>query len=177
MRYDRDLATVRAPFADDGPERTLNRALRDLPGVGRTTASKLFARNRPRLRPIDDAVVTQVLGTKKTHWEPIRQALQPEAGDCTSVSCRCTSEPACRSRSALCACWMSSRGWKGRQPVWHFQVVLRSAVRDRVLAQRLSLDAPGPPRVAPTQLSTTPHVCRPGTAVVKPVIRCVSANL
>lgn len=81
MRYDRDLATVHEPFADYGPEWALNQALRDLPGVGRTTASKLFARKRPKLRPIDDAVVTQVLGTKKKHWEPIRQALQPEAGN------------------------------------------------------------------------------------------------
>jgi hypothetical protein len=76
---DRDLASVRQPFDDDGPEWALQRALTDLEGVGQTTASKLYARKRPRLRPIYDAVVSAVLGTQLRHWEPIRQALQPSA--------------------------------------------------------------------------------------------------
>ena len=77
---DRDLATVEH-LADDGPEWALDQALLELPGVGPTTASKLYARKRPRLRPIYDTVVAEVLGTVKHHWEPLRQALQPANGD------------------------------------------------------------------------------------------------
>lgn len=77
---DRDLATVEH-LADDGPEWALDQALLELPGVGPTTASKLYARKRPRLRPIYDTVVTEVLGTVKRHWEPVRLALQPVNGD------------------------------------------------------------------------------------------------
>ncbi len=76
---DQDLASVRQPFDDAGPEWALSKALTDLEGVGQTTASKLYARKRPRLRPIYDAVVSAVLGTQLRHWEPIRQALQPSA--------------------------------------------------------------------------------------------------
>lgn len=77
---DRDLGTVTS-LADDGPEWALDEALRELPGVGPTTGSKLYARKRPKLRPIHDTVVTEVLGTGVKHWEPIRQALQPANGD------------------------------------------------------------------------------------------------
>jgi hypothetical protein len=53
-------------------------ALRDLDGVGATTASKLLARKRPRLRPIWDSVVTKVTNTHDNQWEPVRAALDQE---------------------------------------------------------------------------------------------------
>ncbi|MEP7738883.1 DUF6308 family protein [Nocardioides sp. 31GB23] len=43
--------------------------------VGPTTASKLYARKRPRLRPIYDSVVARVIGTEQI-WEPLRAYLQ-----------------------------------------------------------------------------------------------------
>jgi hypothetical protein len=50
-----------------------------LPEVGATTASKLLARKRPRLRPIYDTVVARVIGSQQI-WEPLRTLLcaQPE---------------------------------------------------------------------------------------------------
>lgn len=47
----------------------LEQALRTVPSVGRTTASKLIARKRPRLYPIYDAVVGNVLGTERAYLE------------------------------------------------------------------------------------------------------------
>jgi hypothetical protein len=75
---DRDLADEAEPFDDDGPEWTLQAALRALPGVGPTTASKLFARKRPRLRPIYDSVVAAVTNTVEHQWEPMRLALRAD---------------------------------------------------------------------------------------------------
>ena len=53
-----------------------------LDDVGPTTASKLYARKRPKLRPIYDAVVARVIGTHNI-WEPLRAHLQahPELHD------------------------------------------------------------------------------------------------
>jgi hypothetical protein len=73
---DRDLADQQEKFTGDGPEWTLQTALRGLPGVGPTTASKLFARKRPRLRPIYDSVVAAVTNTVEQQWEPMRLALR-----------------------------------------------------------------------------------------------------
>lgn len=50
-------------------------ALRSLNGVGPTTATKLLARKRPRLRPIWDSVVTRLTDTYEEQWEPVRAAL------------------------------------------------------------------------------------------------------
>ncbi|MEU5785304.1 DUF6308 family protein [Micromonospora lupini] len=55
-------------------------ALRTIPGVGTTIASKLLARKRPRLRPIWDTVVAAVTDTVSAQWEPVRTALS--ADDC-----------------------------------------------------------------------------------------------
>jgi len=77
---DRDLADEEKPFAADGPEWALDAALRDLPWVGATKASKLFARKRPRLRSVYDSVVSEVLGTRRRHWETVRQALRDDSG-------------------------------------------------------------------------------------------------
>ncbi|MGY0231977.1 DUF6308 family protein [Longispora urticae] len=56
----------------------LRAALLDLDGVGVTTATKLMARKRPRLRPIWDPVVAAVTGTGRRQWEPLRVALRED---------------------------------------------------------------------------------------------------
>lgn len=73
---DRDLADEPEPFADDSPLWGLMAALRSLDRVGPTIASKLFARKRPRLRPIYDSVVAAVTGAQQRQWEPLRQELR-----------------------------------------------------------------------------------------------------
>lgn len=60
-------------------------ALRSLNGVGPTTASKLLARKRPRLRPIWDSVVTRVTRTQRNQWEPVRAALNDDTRDGTRL--------------------------------------------------------------------------------------------
>ncbi|MGF9757632.1 DUF6308 family protein [Microvirga sp. 0TCS3.31] len=79
---DRDLADEREPWADDWAGWVLWTKLMELPDVGATTASKLLARKRPRLRPIYDTVVAEVIGSQNV-WEPLRALLvsQPELHD------------------------------------------------------------------------------------------------
>jgi hypothetical protein len=72
---DRDLATETARWQDDWVGWRLFERLRALPDVGPTTASKLLARKRPRLRPIYDSKVAEVIGLKSV-WEPLRHELQ-----------------------------------------------------------------------------------------------------
>jgi hypothetical protein len=74
---DRDLVEERAPWPADWPGWALHRALLDLDGVGATTASKLLARKRPRLRPIYDSVVAKVTGTEQL-WDGLRRTLLAE---------------------------------------------------------------------------------------------------
>jgi len=76
---DRDLVDVEA-LPPQGPEWSLMGDLRRLPGVGPTKASKLFARKRPRLRPIYDSVVAEVMDTRQQQWEPIRVKLRENNG-------------------------------------------------------------------------------------------------
>ncbi|MFE1595443.1 DUF6308 family protein [Nocardia sp. NPDC058705] len=73
---DRDLADEHGPLTRSWPAWQLDTQLRQLPGVGRTIASKLLARKRPRLLPIWDTVIAAVLGTRDQHLEPIRIALR-----------------------------------------------------------------------------------------------------
>ncbi|MFC9907005.1 DUF6308 family protein [Rhodococcus sp. NPDC127593] len=51
-----------------------------MPGIGQTKATKLIARKRPRLYPIWDSVVSQVLGTERSHLNPVREALRADGG-------------------------------------------------------------------------------------------------
>lgn len=71
---DRDLVEEGEPWSDDWAGWQLWAALRSLTDVGPTTASKLYARKRPRLRPIYDRVVARVIGTDNI-WEPLRAQL------------------------------------------------------------------------------------------------------
>jgi hypothetical protein len=73
---DRDLVDEVHVFDDEWAGWRLLHALRALPGVGTTTATKLFARKRPRLRPIWDPLVAEVTGTWQSQWEPLRAALR-----------------------------------------------------------------------------------------------------
>lgn len=77
---DRDLMDVDEEITADWPASRLLRALRSLPGVGTTTATKLLARKRPRLRPVWDGVVAGHLGARNSYIEPLRQALRADDG-------------------------------------------------------------------------------------------------
>jgi hypothetical protein len=74
---DRDLVEETYPWEDDWAGSRLWSALRALPDVGSTRASKLYARKRPRLRPIYDTVVERVIGQNRL-WEPLRAQLQAD---------------------------------------------------------------------------------------------------
>ncbi|WP_442864672.1 DUF6308 family protein [Aeromicrobium sp. HA] len=74
---DRDLVEERNPWPATWVGWTLWKELTALPGVGPTTASKLLARKRPRLRPIYDSVVADVVGSNRL-WEPLRSRLVSE---------------------------------------------------------------------------------------------------
>ena len=71
---DRDLVDEIQPWSDDWAGWRLSSELMALPGVGATTASKLLARKRPRLRPIYDSVVATVIDSQDI-WEPLRKIL------------------------------------------------------------------------------------------------------
>jgi hypothetical protein len=75
---DRDLVAERVAWADDWAGWRLWKELMKLPDVGPTRASKLYARKRPRLRPIYDTVIARVLGTQRL-WEPLRTELQRDS--------------------------------------------------------------------------------------------------
>lgn len=73
---DRDLAGESEPKTEVSPEWRLESGLREIHGIGRTTAAKLIARKRPRLYPVYDDVVARQLDTRKAHLEPVRLALR-----------------------------------------------------------------------------------------------------
>jgi hypothetical protein len=75
---DRDLVDDDSSLRDDWVGWTLMRELEALPDIGPVTASKLFARKRPKLRPIYDDVVAAVTGSRAL-WKPLYEALQTDA--------------------------------------------------------------------------------------------------
>lgn len=54
----------------------LENRLRAVTGIGLTIATKLIARKRPRLYPIWDTAVVEVLGTQGGHLNAIHTAMQ-----------------------------------------------------------------------------------------------------
>ena len=77
---DRDLVDEPGPLDDSWTGWILNRALRELPGIGPTKATKLFARKRPRLRPIWDSVVADVTDSHDNLWTPLHASLKERDG-------------------------------------------------------------------------------------------------
>lgn len=78
---DRDLVDEAEPITADWPATVLNHALRELPDIGPTRASKLIARKRPRLVPIYDSVIDKhVLAGSGRLGEPMRLALRADDG-------------------------------------------------------------------------------------------------
>ncbi|MFD7011435.1 DUF6308 family protein [Rhodococcus jostii] len=75
---DRDLVDEPDPLTPGWPAWDLETALWALPGIGQTKATKLIARKRPRLYPIWDSVVSQVLGTERAHLNPVREVLRAD---------------------------------------------------------------------------------------------------
>lgn len=75
---DRDLADEPDPIDSAWPAWQLETRLRSVRGIGLTIATKLIARKRPRLYPIWDEVVTEVLGTRQRHLQPIHAALSSD---------------------------------------------------------------------------------------------------
>ena len=74
---DRELVDDDSVLRDDWVGWTLMSELQALPDVGPVTASKLFARKRPKLRPIYDDVVAAVTGSRAL-WKPLHEALQTD---------------------------------------------------------------------------------------------------
>lgn len=61
--------------------RAAEHALRGIPGIGRTTASKLLARKRPHLVPIFDSVVERELSLHNQQlWAPLHAWLTADGG-------------------------------------------------------------------------------------------------
>ena len=77
---DRDLVDEADGLTPDAPILLLEDELRGVTDVGRTIATKLMARKRPRLVPIYDVVIGRVLNTVSTHRDPIREALRADSG-------------------------------------------------------------------------------------------------
>lgn len=74
---DRDLVKDDSVLSDDWVGWKLMSELQALPNIGPVTASKLFARKRPKLRPIYDGVVVAVTGSRAL-WKPLYEALQTD---------------------------------------------------------------------------------------------------
>lgn len=68
-------------LGDDWAVRSAYRRLVTLPGVGQTKATKLLARKRPHLVPIQDSVITHELGVTTTYWTPLHRWLTENASE------------------------------------------------------------------------------------------------
>ena len=117
---DRDLADEAEPWSDEWAGWVLWRELRGLPDVGPTTASKLLARKRPRLRPIFDSVVAQVIGSENV-WEPLRVMLRQDSRSLDKLLVRIRDEVGLPSQvSALrvfdVIAWMEGKGFAPAGP-------------------------------------------------------------
>ena len=115
MGPDRDLSNEPDPFTPESPVWRLETALREIHGVGRTMASKLIARKRPRLFPIYDDVVGRELGTKSAHLEPVRVAMREDELQSRLLDLRARagldeSVPVIRVLDVLA--WMQGKGYK-----------------------------------------------------------------
>ena len=112
---DRDLSNEPDPFTPESPVWRLETALREIHGVGRTMASKLMARKRPKFYPIYDDVIGRELGTKSAHLEPVRVAMREDGLQSRLLDLRARagldeSVPVIRVLDVLA--WMQGKGYK-----------------------------------------------------------------
>jgi hypothetical protein len=76
------LEDVDRNFSDACPEAyELYAAVRQLPGLGLTKATKVLARKRPHLLPVQDDVTMKALGYPTVFWEPLRVKLRDGLAD------------------------------------------------------------------------------------------------
>lgn len=73
---DVDLWNVSDPVDRSWPAWKLENLLREVNSIGLTKASKLIARKRPRLYPVNDKVVRTVLKSRKAYLKPLFNTLQ-----------------------------------------------------------------------------------------------------
>lgn len=76
---DRDLASVDETIDADWPAWELETRLRTVHGIGRTIATKPIARKRPKLYPIWDKVIAEVMDAEQTHLAPLHARLREDA--------------------------------------------------------------------------------------------------
>ena len=77
--YDLDLHEADATVIGPGsPAWQVWDSLNEIHGIGWVTANKLLARKRPRLLPVYDEVVREVVGDPENFWESLREALQAD---------------------------------------------------------------------------------------------------
>lgn len=77
---DRELAKEPGPLPDDWPARRLEQALREIPYVGKVTATKLIARKRPKLFPIFDSVVKASLAPETIFLDTVHAEMSTNKG-------------------------------------------------------------------------------------------------
>lgn len=106
---DRDLADEPGPITPAWPAWRLENQLLTVHGIGLTIASKLIARKRPRLYPIWDTVVVDVLGTRGKHLASIHEALRTTLRYAAG-SRRRVKRHTCQRTSANCEYSMYLRG-------------------------------------------------------------------
>ncbi|GAC1601876.1 MAG: hypothetical protein NVS3B6_12340 [Pseudarthrobacter sp.] len=77
---DRDFITLDTTEGPDfAPVRELYAALRSLPQVGQTRATKLLARKRPRLVPIiDQVILAAVFNGAPRQWQPLHEEFRAD---------------------------------------------------------------------------------------------------
>jgi len=77
---DLELPDASDEIVDAGAPAELWSLLRELPGMGPTTTSKLLARKRPRLVPIYDSVVASVYGIpdSRGYWRAMRTLVKTD---------------------------------------------------------------------------------------------------
>ncbi|MGV9871042.1 DUF6308 family protein [Rhodococcus koreensis] len=112
---DRDWSTNPDPLAPGWPAWELETALWALPGIGRTKATKLIARKRPRLFPIFGFGRRCGPGYRASTCEPgAGGAARRRRGVASPVAVGPEGGRPPRGGLARCGCSMWSRGWTGK---------------------------------------------------------------
>ena len=110
---DKDLWKIEASDLGEGsPALTLYRRLKGLHGVGPVTATKLMASKRPRLMPVIDSLVTEVLQPPGGwFWVPMRNQLaDPGRRKKIAEVVSCAPDNVTLLRRIDVAVWMHAKG-------------------------------------------------------------------